>query len=58
MVLLSLQYTVMASDGITTTSVTNIRTRMHPTHLQYTQLPLIDYLESFQDIDIEIHPMM
>ena len=53
---LSLQYSVMISDGMTTNSATNITIRMHPTHLQCTQLSLIDYLKSFQDIDIGTHP--
>ena len=43
---------VMVSDGMTSSSVTNIRTRMHPTHLQYTQLPWIDCLEPFQDTEL------
>ena len=53
---LSLQYSVTAFDGMTTNSVISITIRMHPTHLQCTQLSLINYLESFQDIDIGTHP--
>ena len=51
MVSLSLQYSVMASDGMTSNSATNIRIRIHLTHLQCTQFLSIDCLESFQDID-------
>ena len=42
----------MASDGMISNFVTNIRIRMHLTHPQYTQLPSIDCLEPFQDIDM------
>ena len=51
MVPLSLQYSVMAFDGMTTSFATNIKIKMHLTHLQCTQLSLINYLELFQDID-------
>ena len=42
MVLLSLQYYVMASNGMISSSTINIRARIHPIHLQHTQPSLID----------------
>ena len=46
----------MISDGVTSNSITNIKIKIHPIHLKYTQLPSINYLESFQDIDIGTYP--